>query len=408
MYAALEALLKRAMGLDVASIGSSAMERAVQKRLRACHLTDVQAYTSIASGSPAELQQLIEAIVVPETWFFRDAQAFALVARWAVENWSLRNPHGHLRILSLPCSSGEEPFSIAMSLLAAGLPPSRFSIDAVDISGRAIAVGQRGLYGKNSFRGDDLEFRATHFVASEGGWQLDAAVRSQVQFRQSNLFAADSLPGAGLYDVIFCRNVLIYFDRATQDRAVLVLLRLLTPDGLVFVAPCETSLALDHDLVAIKAPLAFAFRRRPSRPVTTDDASRPRGLLPPPAPRRDRVAPAMAGRPLHDPEAAMDQAEALADAGRIAEATVICHEHLKLAGPDARAYRLIALMCAAEANVEEAVANYRKALYLNPDDLESLIHLSLLVGERGDAAAAAVLQQRAQRIRVRTARKLAS
>jgi chemotaxis protein methyltransferase WspC len=209
MQRALAILLHEAMGLDVTSIGASAVERAVQVRMQACNRSDMQAYVELVRASEAELQQLIETIVVPETWFGRDPQAFALLSRWAFESWLPENPHGPLRLLSLPCSTGEEPYSMAMTLLEAGFPAGRLSIDAVDISERSLALARRAIYGKNSFRGAELAFRGHHFDETAAGWRLRESVQALVHFERGNLFADDFLPGAERYDAIFCRNVLI-------------------------------------------------------------------------------------------------------------------------------------------------------------------------------------------------------
>jgi chemotaxis protein methyltransferase WspC len=115
-----EQLLKQTMSLDAASIGSAAVERAVQERLSACQLADAQTYWERLSGSGTELQELIEAVVVPETWFFRDPASFVALARLARDDGSRRKTQGVLRLLSVPCSTGEEPYSMAMALLDAG------------------------------------------------------------------------------------------------------------------------------------------------------------------------------------------------------------------------------------------------------------------------------------------------
>ena len=154
-----EDLLKRTMGLDAASIGASAIERAVQQRLAASGLPETGAYLERVRASPEELQELIEAVIVPETWFFRDREAFAALARLVYEEWLGAHATGVLRVLSLPCSTGEEPYSAAMALLDAGWPAERFRVDALDISAHALAAARRGVYGRNSFRGGGLDFR---------------------------------------------------------------------------------------------------------------------------------------------------------------------------------------------------------------------------------------------------------
>src|SRR5215212_2996824 len=106
-----ESLLKEAIGLDAASIGVSAVDRAVRTRALACDGGDQQAYLDRVRNSPAELSELIDGVVVPETWFFRDPGAFAVLARIARDEWAVgKDP---IRVLSCPCATGEEPYSIA-------------------------------------------------------------------------------------------------------------------------------------------------------------------------------------------------------------------------------------------------------------------------------------------------------
>lgn len=159
-------LLKASMGLDAASIGGSAIERAVLERASACGVAGPDAYWQRVCASPVELQELIEAVVVPETWFFRDREAFSTLVRLARDASWATHTGGVRRILSLPSSTGEEPYSIAMALFDAGVPADRFSIDAVDISAQAIALARTGVYGRNSFRGRELGFRSRYFDAT--------------------------------------------------------------------------------------------------------------------------------------------------------------------------------------------------------------------------------------------------
>jgi chemotaxis protein methyltransferase WspC len=417
--AALETLLKASMGLSVLSIGPSAIARAVQERLLLSDVPDLPAYLALVRTSGNELQALIEAVVVPETWFFRDPNAFAALGRMALDEWLPAHPEGVMSLLSLPCSTGEEPYSMAMTLLDANVPATRFRVDAVDISTRNLAQGVRALYGKNSFRTRELGFRDRHFDVTVEGYRLKETVRRQVRFQQGNLFAAGLLPGTAIYDVIFCRNVLIYFDRPTQDRALDVLNRLLHAKGMLFVAPAETGLPASHDLVATNEPLAFAFRkvsvvrstptrkgalpigpsalrrpavveasshaaRAPSTPLT---AASPADLLPNPLSARST-----------NPDAALDQASGLADQGHFVEAARCCEEHLLQYGPSARAFYLMGLVRDATGNHSEAAKYYRKALYLDPNHYDAQIHLALLVERQGDPAGAQVLRNRARRL----------
>jgi chemotaxis protein methyltransferase WspC len=408
VYARIAALLKEKMGLDAESIGVACVERAVRERLAARGLKDVQVYWEQLVTVEQELQELIEAVVIPETWFFRDPEAFAALVRVVREEWLAKHAEGTLRILSLPCSTGEEPFSMAMALLDGGLPPSRFHIDAIDISTRAIAWAEQGTYGKNSFRAKDLSFRDRYFEPVERGYRLSDGVRRQVHFRHGNLLSAGWLHGAHGYDAIFCRNVLIYFDRVTQRRAIEVLGRLLTPSGLLFVGPSETGLLLDHGFVPAGIPLAFAFRqagssgpqlrsrRRAVPAVLVPKAVRTKASEPASTPK-PLPKPAPPDKPMAAPEHWIEQARHLANQGKLAEALKCCEQSLRSQPASAETFHLIGLLHDAAGRVREAAEHYRKALYLDPQHTQALVHLAVALQKEGDARGAERLLERANR-----------
>jgi len=396
-------LLKQTMGLDIASIGASALERAVRERQRECSVDDTQAYLHRVRASKDELQALIEAIVVPETWFFRDGAAFAALVRFVREEWLPTHADGCLRLLSLPCSTGEEPYSMAMALLDAHVPASRFRIDAIDICGRSLAHARRGIYGKGSFRGDVTAYRERYFEPVSGGHSLCGAVRPQVNFQQGNLLNAGVLPGADLYDVVFCRNLLIYFDRATQEQAVSVLDRLLMPKGILFAGSSESGVFVNHAFSSAKLPMAFAFRKgrsvaTPKLPAAVTMVRRiasPRpmasvGFSQPPAEIR---AP-----PPTEPGA--DEAIKLADQGHFAEASRCCEAQLLRQGPSAQVFHVLGLVRDASGNADDAAIYYRKALYLDPGHQDALVHLALLMEKQGLKSEAQTLWNRARRLAV--------
>jgi len=266
-FARFESLLHARIGLNAASIGASAVERAVRARMRACDCSDADAYWAHLQRLPGEMQALIEDVVVPETWFFRDEQAFKAMVHFVLCEWLPRSLTGTLRLLSIPCSTGEEPYSMAMALVDAGLPPERFAIDGIDISVRVITRAQQGIYGRNSFRTKDGGFRDRHFEAIDEGFRIRDRARASVRFLQGNLVDPGFQAAAPSYDVIFCRNLLIYFDPPTQDRAIAALVRLLAPQGMLFIGHSEAGLMARHGLVSAKIPMAFAFRRPVDRPA---------------------------------------------------------------------------------------------------------------------------------------------
>ncbi|PYJ06965.1 MAG: hypothetical protein DME25_05020 [Verrucomicrobia bacterium] len=193
------------------------------------------------------------------TRFFRDREPFAALSRMVVEKWLPTHALGPLRLLSIPCGCGEEPYSLAMALLDAGLAAHRFCIDAVESNAGALERARRAVYGQDSFGAEDLGFRDRYFERTGEGFVLQAAVRSAVHFYQGNLLDEDSLAGHASYDFIFCRNLLIDLDRPTQRQALEKIHRLLAPSGALFVGPGEQGLVLEHGLVSATIAMAFAY-----------------------------------------------------------------------------------------------------------------------------------------------------
>lgn len=403
----------------------------------------------------AERQALIDALVVPETWFFREREAFAALARGGVQR--LAAQCGELvRVLSVPCSTGEEPYSAAMALIDAGLAHEQFGIDAIDISATSIEAATRGVYGRNAFRGDApalREFRERYFHATPDGWQLADAVRRAVSFERANLF--DWLAAHPVrYDFIFCRNVLIYFDREAQDRAIGLLRARLADGGMIFVGPAETGLMMRHDWISAQIPLAFGFMAPGEggvRPEYVSDALRNTrasvaAALPnvvvraavqsPPLARRsppvalsartDSVAGLVGGKAFSGAHAAgasraivdgaraqpmaqangvpaaprvatLASARRLADSGALDEAARAAAQVAQASPQDAEAWYLLGLIADAQGRPALALEHYRKALYLEPGHYETLTHLAALLEVQGDAEGARRLMRRAER-----------
>lgn len=458
LYRRFADLLHRTMGLDAASLGHSAIERAVDQRAAAwCAEGQADAtladYWNAAHASPAMVQALVETVVVPETWFYRNADAFKALARLAHERLAERGTALPLRILSLPCSTGEEPYTIAMTLLDAGIDATHLRIDAMDISERSLAVAQRAVYGRNSFRGNAFPFRDAHFTRLEAGWQLAPRIVETVRFSRANLMQLDAA-ALGVYDFVFCRNVLIYFDREAQHTALHALTSVLAENGTLFVGPTETGLLMRHGMQSAKIPLAFAFRRAAptaaaaqlnswhTTPLATAAAlaatHSPVSALAPlqmfsaePFAWPDPVArtPFNAGSPQtrlngisqYTPKpfnsgsqshermppqittptnAARDTlqaAHALADAGRLTEAATAINAYLEQHAPHAGAFYLLGVLADAGGETNLARGHYRKALYLDPQHAEALAHLATLLKLEGDRNGARLLMERASR-----------
>ncbi|WP_213229253.1 protein-glutamate O-methyltransferase CheR [Caballeronia sp. NK8] len=411
-------LLHGAIGLDAESIGANSVSRAVRERYnlwRDQHGGTLDDYYCAITHDAARMQELIEAVVVPETWFFRDPEAFAALARLARVRLHER-PAKPLRVLSAPCSTGEEAYTIAMALLEAGIPAERFTIDAIDVSERALGIARRAHYGRNAFRGRALDFRDRHFRATDGGWQLDPAVAQSVRFAQANLLHLDT-HAFERFDFILCRNVLIYFDRATQCAVLRVLDGLLAEGGTLFVGPAETGLLMREGMSSANIPLAFAFNRAERERVSVFDAAWPTlpAVKTPPPMKSAFVLPAWASAPLAvrpppvakpreetrvQPEPPYDLAHAreLADAGQLDAAARAAHAYLNAHPSNADAYYLLGVIADARGEHHASRGHYRRALYLDPAHREALTHLAACLSLDGDESGARLLLARAGRV----------
>ena len=383
----IEALLQDAIGLDAASIGPSVVDSAIRQRCEARGCAGEAAYWPLLVASAVERQALVEAVVVPETWFYRYPESFALLQRLARQRRDDRPGSPPLRLLSLPCSTGEEPYSMAIALLEAGLPPEAFRIEAIDVSTQALAAAGIGVYGSNAFR-DDLPqvLLQRHFARDGQRWRIAGHVRDRVRFRRGSLLDPTLMGGEPPCDFLFCRNLLIYFDRPTQQRAVRMLRRLLHRDGVLFAGPAEAAALSLYGMAAMGVPRCFAFRH--PAPTANPPPAAARRAVPPAAPRPafapppfagDAGSPAAAGPPpaAGGPEApggtAADLAAiaSLADAGRTGEALSLCSASLARRGPDADLYYWLGLLHDAQDGADMALSCYRKALYLQPDHPEA-------------------------------------
>ena len=422
----IELLLQSAMGLQVDTIGRSSLERAVHRRMKALNLHEPVAYVQRLKQASAELNELIEEVVIPETWFFRDTQPFeALLQHLADREWQ-RRPDVYLRLLSAPCATGEEPYSLAIALLRAGWSPDRFQIFAMDISTRALARAQKAEYTDHSFRGQDNDFKKRYFTrigTSFVRYVLNRDIRQQVIFQHGNLLDPTFMAGLGLFDILFCRNVLIYLGARAREQAIDTLHRMLAPDGLLLVGHAETALFHDHRFEPAPYPRAFAFYKNnkplPGRPEQAAPAENtgkttgrrpaaaravpPLAASPRPLPRRAPAAPrpsAILGSTPPD-EDLLSRAQQLADQGKLAEAAGLCETFLRQKGPASRAYFLLGVTRDADGDPEEAAKMFRKAVYLQPDHTEALVYLALLAQRAGNRDEAIALRQRLERLESR-------
>lgn len=392
------AALRAWIGLDPDTIGRAAIERAVRQACRTEPGAAPDGFVArLATDAPLR-ERLVEEVVVAESWFFRDPPVFEFLRRLAA-TWVGKPQRVPLRVLCVPCAAGEEPYSVAITLLDAGLAPDRFTIDALDVSRVGLGRAQDARYSVNAFRNADLGFRDRWFRQAGGVWELSPVPRDAVRFAWGNLLADDFLPNAAAYDVVLCRNLLMYLSGEARRRAEQVLDRLVAADGVLVLGAAEPPI-LRGDWVPAAATSMFSLRRgrpvpfvqSPAAPAPAPrlrtDAVAPGGAQPPAGLSAQSAAAAATSTAGGDAVDVVREAGLLANAGRHAEAIALCRRHESAAGPSAAVTFLLAMLHQATGDADRAEDCLRKTLYLDPVHDEALLALALAAHRRGDAAGA--------------------
>ena len=402
------------------------VERGVRRRMEALTMADNAKYRQLVRRSRDELQCLINEVTVPETWFYRDYQPFVLLQQ-CVATWRTEHPSDAvLRVLSIPCSSGEEAYSIVMTLLDCGLNSQQFCVDAVDINTKVLQRAQVGVYGRNSFRGEHLDFREHYFRQVSDHYEVLPSLRAAVSFTHGNILNNSFMSARAPYDVIFCRNLLIYFGADNKKKVLEHLGRLLKPAGLLFLGHAETGQFVEELFESVRLTGTFAYRKRAGSGLKPKLLTRPskqgslRGVknsnhLQAQAINNDLEkvkklafqAPLVANsleqkvgdqpRALHFKED-ISAIELLANQGDLDRALVLCQRFIDDFPTASEAYYLMGVIKLAQHDETEAVNFFRKAVYLNSNYYQALVQLSMLAEKEGNMRAARNYRMRAQRL----------
>lgn len=223
----------------------------LQKRLRVHgHRTFAEYLKHVETDSAGdELVELLDAIATNHTYFFREEQHFEMLASRVIPEWRAQPHQGPFKLWSAACSTGEEPYTIAMTLRDLAPAPD-FTIAASDLSTKALRAAKSGVYKMAGVQSLPREVLRRHFERGMGEQQglvrVNQEVRRHVAFKNLNLLEIKDL--GERYDVVFCRNVMIYFDKAVQQRVVQMLERHIKPGGYLFISHAETLNGVQHKL----------------------------------------------------------------------------------------------------------------------------------------------------------------
>ena len=374
--------LQQSTGLQAERLGRSSLERAVKRCWTQSGCSDPEAYVRSLPHDPRVQQQLIEQLVVGESWFLREPRSFEQLQQLA-----RRERQRPLRVLSCGCAGGEEPYSVVIALLEAGLPLAQLQVEAIDISAVALARAAEGLYGRHALRGLERSRLERHFQPEEcrssrlgpasERWRLWPEIRAAVRFHHGDLQQQlNRLPGP--WHAVLCRNVMLYLhDQARQDLLMAIAERL-EPQGMLLVAAAEALLVSSDRYRSQPGGHGAAFT-----PIST---AIPAGLG---TPVQAPGSPARAGIRLESERLAGRAIRPqLADENRKPELSLQPGDHLALA------------RCLQQSGkAEEALVAVRRCLYLDPARCEALELAAALARDLGRHQEAERLRRRLERQR---------
>jgi chemotaxis protein methyltransferase CheR len=385
-----------------------------------------------SSADGSEFQALLDLVTIQETYFFRDQAQFMALQRYVLpELLKAKSRTGeHLRIWSAGCSTGEEPYTIAMilaeSLAGVTFPPPY--VLATDLSGGALAAARRGIYGERSLRSTPEQYRERFFTRAGETYVLNGVIKEMVEFRPFNLMSTP-YPGADGpgWDVIFCRNVTIYFKPESTKAVIRRFYETLGECGYLFTGFSESLRYLSRDFLTVQVGGVFVYKRgaagydrarepgtrvRGRRRAFARAPQRTQGLQaepasePEPAPGRevhsrarefvDAGLPDKAGQ-LLAPELAnasppkkalLLQAEILLNEGRAAEAAVLCEKVIRREPLSVAGHYLLGIIDRTLEDDDQAVEMFKRVAYLRPQHALARFHLGELYARRNELEAA--------------------
>jgi chemotaxis protein methyltransferase CheR len=237
-------LIQERFGLTFDGVRQDILATRLGPRLRELRLDSARAYYEYLRFHPqrdAEFDRLPTLVTNNETYFFRETRQFEILVDQVLPERHGESPGRPLRFLSAGCSSGEEPYSLGITLQNAGHAPGRiWEMDACDLNADRIARAKEAVYEEGSLRACDADTRRRYFAPEGDRFRLRDRYRAGIRFFPANLLSPGFALERGAYDAVLCRNLLIYFGDAAFDRAIGLLARALLPGGYLFLGHSES------------------------------------------------------------------------------------------------------------------------------------------------------------------------
>ncbi len=258
--------LYRRTGMSFAEGKRYYIDRRLAERMAATQSPTFQAYFSLLrSDADRELEHLVNAFTVNETYFYREEHQLRCMTSDLLDRIVGRRPATEpIRIWSIPCSTGEEPYSIAIWLMENWSRVDSYNIEIVgsDIDTRALRAAAAGVYGDRALARLSKDLIRRYFrPLADGSHQIDAGLRDSVEFTRANLIDVDDMARYRGFDIIFCRNVLIYFDDRSRRIAAESLYDCLRPGGYICLGHSETMSRISPLFGVCRFPDAVVYQR---------------------------------------------------------------------------------------------------------------------------------------------------
>jgi len=214
-------------------------------------------------SAPVEWLNVMNALSVQETYFWREMDQVRALVQTLLPQWHARNNGSPLRIWSAACATGEEPLTIAIALNEAGwFERASIEILATDASSKAINRAEQGVYRERAFRNLPAHLRDRYFERDGSNWRIKSDIHSRVKWGLANLIEENQIAEFASADIIFCRNVFIYFSESAISRVVRSFSRFIRPPGYLFVGAAESLLRLTTDFSLTEVDDAFVYVKR--------------------------------------------------------------------------------------------------------------------------------------------------
>lgn len=248
-------------GITFSATNRSILDSRLKERLRGKQMTDVREYYNMIISDKEEMKTLLDSVTTNLTRFFRNQPHFDALEKYVIphvlENKKARGDTT-VKIWSAGCSTGEEPYTIAMILKKILPPPYSFEIVASDISLKSLMVGKQGFYDNSKVSGIPPEYLDKYLIKRDNGYQMSDDIMKRIRFDYHNLKYD---PGLRNLDIVFCRNVLIYFDEAAQLQTINHFYNSLASKAYLFIGHSESLFGMDTKFEFLKTDWACLYQK---------------------------------------------------------------------------------------------------------------------------------------------------